>query len=86
MPNNSTLKMKMPALRFANELIGTIYDKFGEATRMLRVDPDSCAARVKVRVSPSFWGWVFRFRGKLQITDSQKWIDTYKDLPEAASE
>ena len=73
-------------LRFANELIGTIYDKFGEDTQMLRVDPDSCAARVKVRVSPTFWGWVFQFRGKLQITDPQKLIDTYKALLEAASE
>ena len=73
-------------LRFANELIGTIYDKFGEDTQMLRVDPDSCAARVKVQVSPTFWGWVFQFRGKLQITDPQKLIDTYKALLEAASE
>jgi hypothetical protein len=41
---------------------------------------------VKVQVSPTFWGWVFQFRGEPQITDPQKLIDTYKALLEAASE
>ena len=65
-------------LRFTNELIGTIYDKFGEDTQMLRVDEDTCAARVTVQVSPTFWGWVFQFRGELQITEPRDLIDTYK--------
>lgn len=71
-------------LRFANELIGTIYDKFGEDTPMLRVDEATCAARVKVQVSPTFWGWVFQFCGELQITEPQELIDTYKALLQEA--
>lgn len=73
-------------LRFANELIGTIYDKFGEDTQMVRVDENSCAAKVTVQISPTFWGWVFQFRGELQITAPQELIDTYRSLLEGASE
>ena len=71
-------------LRFANELIGTIYDKFGEDTQMTRLDEETCTARVTVQVSPTFWGWVFQFRGELQILEPQDLIDTYKALLESA--
>lgn len=73
-------------LRFANELIGTIYDKFGEDTQMVRVDENSCAAKVTVQVSPTFWGWVFQFRGELEISEPQDLIETYRALLEKASE
>ncbi len=71
-------------LRFSNDLIGTIYDKFGEDTQMVRVDENSCAAKVTVQVSPTFWGWVFQFRGELQITEPDDLIDTYKAFLENA--
>ena len=51
---------------------------------MTRVDENSCAAKVTVQVSPTFWGWVFQFRGELQITEPQELIDTYKALLENA--
>ena len=71
-------------LRFSNELIGVIYDKFGEDTQMSRVDENSCCAKVTVQVSPTFWGWVFQFRGELEIVEPQELIDTYKSLLEGA--
>lgn len=71
-------------LRFANELIGTIYDKFGEDTQMTRLDEETCAAKVTVQVSPTFWGWVFQFRGELEITEPQELIDTYRSLLDQA--
>lgn len=67
-------------LQFANHLIGTIYDKFGEDTKMERVDADSCSAVVDVQISPTFWGWVFQFAGELQIVEPQELIDTYRAL------
>ena len=73
-------------LRFSNELIGTIYDKFGEDTQMTRVDEDTCMAKVTVQVSPTFWGWIFQFHGELQIIEPQDLIDTYKSLLEDAAE
>ena len=71
-------------LRFANELIGTVYDKFGEDTQMKRVDDGTCEAKVKVQVSPTFWGWVFQFHGEMQITAPQDLIETYRSLLEQA--
>lgn len=73
-------------LRFSDELIGTVYDKFGEDTQMYRVDENSCGAKVTVQVSPTFWGWVFQFRGELEIVEPQELIDTYKALLENAVE
>ena len=72
-------------LRFSNELIGVIYDKFGENTQMSRIDDTTCEATVTVQISPTFWGWVFQLRGELQITEPQELIDTYKALLERAA-
>ena len=65
-------------------MIGAVYDKFGEDTLMQRVDEDSCAVTVTVQVSPTFWGWVFQFRGEMQIVEPQELIDTYRSLLEGA--
>lgn len=71
-------------LRFANELMGVVYDKFGEDTPMVRVDEDTCSVTVTVQVSPTFWGWVFQLRGELQIVEPADLIDTYRSLLEGA--
>ena len=67
-------------LQFANELMGTVYDKFGEDLRIQRLDEDNCSARVTVQVSPTFWGWVFQFQGKLRVTDPAELIEKYNAL------
>lgn len=54
-------------LQFDNSLIGTIFDKFGEDVKMIRADKDSCVATVTVRVSPTFWGWLLQFPGRMKI-------------------
>ena len=73
-------------LRFDESLIGVIYDKFGEDTRMERVDETTCSAKVTVQISPTFWGWVFQFNGELQIEKPKELMDTYRSLLEAACE
>ena len=73
-------------LRFANELMGTVYDKFGEDLRIKRVDEDSCSARVTVQVNPTFWGWVFQFRGRLRVTEPAALIEKYNALLAGACE
>ena len=73
-------------LQFSNELMGTAYDKFGEDLRIKRVDEDSCSARVTVQVSPTFWGWVFQFQGKLRVTDPAELIEKYNALLAGACE
>ncbi|MPN08417.1 hypothetical protein SDC9_155699 [bioreactor metagenome] len=65
-------------LQFDNSLIGVIYDKFGENTKMKRLNNDVCAATVKVQVSPTFWGWLFQFPEKMKISSPENLVEEYK--------
>lgn len=65
-------------IQFDNKLIGVVYDKFGEGTRMVRLTEDSCVATLKVQVSPTFWGWIFQFGGQMRITSPESMIEEYK--------
>lgn len=65
------------ALEFDHKLIGVIYDKFGENTKMRR-SGDKCTATVKVQVSPVFWGWLFQFGNQMKILSPNRLIDDYR--------
>lgn len=64
-------------IQFDNKLIGVVYDKFGEGTKMVRLTENSCVATVKVQVSPTFWGWIFQFGGQMRITSPESMIEEY---------
>lgn len=66
-------------IQFDQKLIGVVYDKFGEDTKMIRLNADSCVATVKVRVSPTFWGWIFQFGKQMKITSPENMIEEYKN-------
>jgi len=66
-------------LEFNDNLIGVVFDKFGEDTPMMRVGSSKCAATVKVRVSPTFWGWLFQFAGEMRVLSPQWVIDGYRE-------
>jgi len=34
---------------------------------------------VKVRVSPTFWGWLFQFAGEMRVLSPQWVIDGYRE-------
>ena len=65
-------------LRFPSDLIGVVYDKFGEDTPMQRYHGDVISAKVKARISPTFWGWLFQFGGEMKIAAPNSLIDEYK--------
>ena len=65
-------------LEFADGLIGVVFDKFGENTPMLRVGEDKCVATVKVRISPTFWGWLFQFAGQMRVLSPQSVAEAYR--------
>ncbi len=39
-----------------------------------------------VQVSPTFWGWVFQFQGKLRVTDPAELIEKNNALLTGACE
>ena len=65
-------------IEFKDSLIGVVFDKFGEDTKMMRCGPDKCVATVKVQISPVFWGWLFQFAGEMKILSPENLIEEYK--------
>ena len=65
-------------LEFSDNLIGAVYDKFGEDIKMTRVAYDKCTAAVKVQVSPVFWGWLFQFGKQMRISFPEALDDEYR--------
>lgn len=54
-------------LRCDNSLSKTIVDKFGEDVTTLAYDMNSFRVITDVAASPTFYGWIFGFSGKIQI-------------------
>ena len=65
-------------LQFDHKLIGVVYDKFGEDTKMIRLNDTTCVATVKVQISPTFWGWIFQFGKQMTVLSPEEIINEYK--------
>lgn len=55
-------------LLFDKKLISTVYDKFGEKTKIKKID-EQYQAVVEVQISPTFWSWVATFKGQMKIAE-----------------
>lgn len=66
-------------IEFHDSLIGVVFDKFGEGTKMMRSGEHKCVATVKVQISPVFWGWLFQFAGEMKILSPENLITEYKE-------
>lgn len=67
-------------IEFSDKLIGVVYDKFGESTKMIRTGEHTCVATVKVQISPTFWGWLFQFGKQMRILSPTHLIDERKNM------
>lgn len=54
-------------LTFTNDLIGVVFDYFGEDIQINRNDEETCSVIVLVQLSPTFWGWVHQFGEKMNV-------------------
>ncbi len=64
-------------LEFDRGIIGAVYDKFGESVQMMASGENKIIATVKVRISPTFWGWVFQFGGQMKILSPAHVVEAY---------
>lgn len=64
-------------LEFDRGIIGAVYDKFGESVQMMASGEEKIIATVKVRISPTFWGWVFQFGGHMRIISPAHVVEAY---------
>ena len=55
-------------LRFSNDLADAAIDRFGTSTMLLPDGTENFSLTAEVMVSPTFFGWVFGFGGRVQIT------------------
>lgn len=60
-------------LLFDSQMIDYIYEKFGVNTKIYPQDENQFTTNVDVQVSPTFWGWVFQFTGKMKIS-APEWV------------
>ena len=68
------------ALKFDNDLIGSVIDRFGTDINIQKVDDQSFATEAYVNVSPSFLSWIFQFAGKAIITGPDLVVEQMKEL------
>ncbi len=54
-------------LRCKNENMRSVIDKFGEDIKVDVIDTQHFTAKVQVQPSQTFFGWVFTFRGDIEI-------------------
>lgn len=63
---------------FDESMIGVIYDKFGEDTKINRFC-GTYTATVQVQLSPTFWGWLAQFSGQMKILSPDDVRDQYRE-------
>lgn len=66
-------------LRCENGLMKTIIDRFGEDVTTLAYDMESFRVVVDVEASPTFYGWVFGFGGKIEILGPEEIREEYEE-------
>jgi len=73
-------------LKCENTVMKSIIDRFGEDVETSVVDEEHFTARVHVSASPTFFGWVFGFAGKMKITAPESVADEYIRLARLEAE
>lgn len=77
--------MREITLKCENGLMKSVIDRFGEDVETAVIDNDHFHANVSVCASPTFFGWVFGFGGKLEIIAPKDVIDEYTSLARRAA-
>ena len=72
-------------LECTNEMMRYIIDRFGEEVETWNSSDDTFNVKVHVTDSPTFYGWVFSFAGKVRITGPDRIRDKYVAMVRAAA-
>lgn len=76
----------MVDLRCDNSLMKTMVDRFGEDVTTLAYDMTSFRIQTEVSASPTFFGWMFGFDGKVQILGPESVNELYRQMIAKADE
>ena len=68
------------------QVMKTMVDRFGEDVTTLAYDMTSFRVQTEVSASPTFFGWVFGFNGKVQILAPERVKEQYRQMIAKADE
>ncbi|NCC87771.1 MAG: WYL domain-containing protein [Clostridia bacterium] len=75
-------KTETVELKCTNDLMKVIIDKFGEDVKTQTLGSNCFKVFAPVSVSPTFYGWVFQFAGKMSIIAPPLVKENYKKMAE----
>ena len=67
-------------------LMKYVIDRFGENVKTGKIDNDRFLATVNVALSPTFYAWVFQFKGGIKIKTPKKAVDEIKAMADSVAE
>lgn len=76
---------KTVELKCTNDLMKVIIDRFGEEVNTVSLGSNCFKAIVDVSVSPTFFGWVFQFTGKMSIISPPDVRNEYLEMAKKIS-
>jgi hypothetical protein len=62
---------KEVTLEFQPDLLGPVYDKFGENIMIRHTNGGKLLVRVMIQVSPTFWGWIYQFGDRMKVVSPE---------------
>ena len=65
--------------------MNSVIDRFSERVVTRRVDDEHFVITVDVQLSPTFFGWVFKFGDKAEILSPQNAVDEARNMVESIS-
>ena len=74
------------ALLFDNSLIGLVVDRFGEDCRVSKHGEDAFALRVRAKISPQFFAFLFGCGNKVKVLSPESLKKAYADSVKAVAE
>lgn len=60
-----------------NSLIGKVIDRFGKSFDCIPVSDHTFKAVVRASISPTFYGWLFQYAGKMTLAGPPEVVDEY---------
>lgn len=71
-------------LECAAETMKSVIDHFGEDVETWRISQTHFRLRTMVSISPTFYGWLFQFSGKMRPLSPEPVVDEYRKMLETA--
>ena len=63
-----------------NKLMKAIIDHYGEDVPVEKYDDGHFTARIEVNPSGTFYGWIFKFKGKIKILSPKECITEMQQI------